>query len=256
MNKKSIISLGLISGLLFSNGVNAEINACDYDFPYDIEIKQRNIQISDHHKEVLSINADNQLFIRGEKQSLTHNQQQLVDEMAMGYRSLLPSIAAIAGEAAEIGMKAATVALNALFIDDPALQSSLLKKLDGIGEKVKANVSEQHLNGHVLSDDVLNNEFEQEIEALVTEAVEKASGKVLLKTIAQVFSGDQEEINDLEFRMEMMGEDLAMQVESEAEKLEKEAEKLCDKIAELDKVESNLQTALPSYSAINLIKKN
>ncbi len=226
------------------------------DMPFDIEIDEREVSISKESKEILLIDDSNQLFIHGKKQSLNTEQEQLVTEMGDGYRNLLPAIAAVAAEGAEIGVKAATMTLNALFVDDPEFNGQMLKKLDGISETIKENINATQFNGTLISHDSLGDKLDNEIGALVEEAVSKASAKTILTAVSQVFSGDEEELNDLEFRMEMFSADMEAEIEASAVHLELEAERLCLEVANLDLIETKLQAALPAYQSIDLIHSN
>ncbi|MEE4245479.1 MAG: DUF2884 family protein, partial [Kangiellaceae bacterium] len=137
----------LSASVLLSASLYAEISTCNYDFSYDIDINEKTVVISDDNKELLKIDQTNQLYLEGERQELNSKQQALVKDMGEQYRELLPTIANIAAEAAEIGIKAAALTLNALFVDDQAKADKLMVKLDGIGDKIRKNISNKHLNG-------------------------------------------------------------------------------------------------------------
>ncbi len=235
---------------------HAKLQSCDFNLPYDIDIERQEVKLSTNDRELMRIDENNRLYLDEHLQSLNAEQQKLVEQMGNEYRALVPSIAKIAGEAAEIGIKAASLTLSALFVDDPTFSDSITTKLDGISEKIEAHVNSKHLSGNLLSEGELDSALEADLEAVIEEAVSKASGKVVVNVLAKIFSGDPEEMNDLEFRMEMFEKDMEAQVEKEAVKLEASAEELCQRVAELDKVEEKLQRALPAFANKDFIRKD
>ncbi|WMS86008.1 DUF2884 family protein [Pleionea litopenaei] len=243
----------LISLVSVSAFAGIQTDSCKLDLPYDININKQAVEILDHGNSLVKIDNSNQLYIKGERQILNAKQQQLTTEMAVECRAMVPIIANIASEAAEIGVKAASITINALFVDDIEFQDKMMKKLDGLSEKIKANFNESYVNGQLLNDAKLDQTFEKEIESLVSEAVEKASGKIVAKSLAQIFSGDEEELADFEFRMEMFGEDLERELEAQAADIEKEAVKFCDHLRRIDAVETKLQAELAAYKHIDLV---
>ncbi len=247
-----IVAVTLVIGI--STTGMAKQEECQLDLPYQLSIDNKTVIVKDNDEELLRIDENNRLSLYGNSQHLNPSQQKLVVQMASGYRDLIPEIATIAGEAAEMAVKAVTATVTTLFSDNPDTSAKLMTKLDGLSDRIRREVEQKQLNGGIVSSDGLSDDFDAELDAIVDEVVENASGKTVLKIVSQALSGDEEELKDLEFRMEMFGKDLEAQMEFEAEKLANTAKKLCDQFDQLDGIESQLQLELPAYAKLDLIR--
>lgn len=227
---------------------------CRLDFPYKVVVNKGVVTINDQKQELLRIDHKNKLSLYGESQNLNNQQQKLVTQLGNGFRSTMPKIADIAGEAAEIAVKAVMATINTLFSDNPDASNRLIRKLDGLSKRISAEVQRKHLNGHYSDIEGVSEEFERELDSIVSEVVENASGKAFLSIVSQALSNDEEEQKDLEFKMEMFGKDLEAQMEYEAERLATAAEQLCAQFKELDRIEAELQAEFPAYAKLDLIR--
>jgi len=216
--------------------VNAHDNECNFSLDYNININNDTIRFANDKNKTIVFSSD-QIEINGKKLVLTAEQKEKSREFQQRTRAIVPKIAEVAIEGAEIGVKAATLAVTALFGENQDVHKDLIQPIERISDKIKANINEKMINVETLENS-FDNEFEQEIESLVAKAMSKYSGKILGQIMGSIFSGDDEEIKDFEFRMENLEHDIETYVESQAEGLEHKAEKLCDDmdlLAELDK---------------------
>jgi phage-related minor tail protein len=242
----------IAASVLLLNNVFA--SSCQLQLPYPIFITDQQVVIKDHDQELLSISATNELSIRGQPQSLSNSQQQLVQQMGDGYRSLLPALVNLASDAVAIAMKAVTTSVNALFGDDPQLSQALMEKIDRLNQQVRDEIELQQRLGRYGYFDDLEHQFDVEIEAIVNEMITHVSGKAVLNLIAQALSDDEEEQKDLELRMDMLEKDLELEIEQQAAALEKTADRLCEQIAKMDRLEAELQSSLAAYQGLDLIR--
>lgn len=223
----------LLTGAI--SGVSAHSNECDYSVDYNINIDEQQIRFNKKSGDDIVFDGD-KLMINGKLASLTNKQLQTSKDFQQQTRALVPKIAYIAVEGAEIGVKAATIALTGLFGNGDDVQKDLIEPIEAISTKIKANISETSLNTEALEDS-FEKDFEDEIEKLVETAISKYSGKMVSQIIGSIFSGDEEDMKDFEFRMENMEQDIERYVENHAEALEEKADELCvdlKAIAELD----------------------
>ncbi len=231
--KKTILAV-LLSGVIAN--VNAHNDGCDYSVDFDININENLITFDKKSGDKIVFDGD-KLLINGESVSLTDEQLQASLELQKETRQVVPKIAYIVVEGAELGVKAATIAMTGLFGDSEEVRKDLIEPIEAISAKVKANISKTSLNTQAL-DEAFEEDFEAEIEKLVETAITKYSGKMVSNIIGSIFSGDEEDMKDFEFRMENMEHDIERYVETHAEALEDKADELCvdlDSIAKLDK---------------------
>lgn len=211
---------------------------CEYGLDYNININSNTIMFSNEQTNTVEF-SDSSITVDGKKLELNTEQRGYSRQFQQGTRQVVPKIADIAIEGAEIGLKAATLAVTALFGDDQAVHKDLILPIERISDKIKANVNDKMINAHTIETS-FDQELEQEIEGLVAKALSKYSGKILGQVLSSVFSGDNEEMKDFEFRMENLEHDIETYVDSQANALEAKAEKICEDIKLLSELDQKL----------------
>jgi hypothetical protein len=144
--------------------------------------------------------------------------------------------------------------MGTLFADDLGAQKDLMEPIEAISQKIKANISSTQLNTETLEksiEDAFDDEFERAIEIAAT----KYSGKIIGNVISSIFSGDAEELKDLEFRLENMGQDIEKYVEENAQELKIKAEALCEDMLAIDRFD-NILAEVKGYPKDGLIQKD
>ncbi len=236
---------------LSSGAVIADSQQCKYSIDHDIEINEQKVTFERNNKS-LSF-TDGQLEINGKVASLNRVQKKAAQDFYQTTVNLMPKIADLAVEGAELGIKAATIAITRLLGDDKEVYKDLIEPIEKLASRVRSNISPTHLNTKVL-DQSFDEEFEQELEALLSTAMSKYAGKMASRLISAIFSGDDEEMEDLEFRMENLGNDLESYIESQAGGLEEKAELLCKDFERLAQIDRALE-GVKGYPEKGLIQK-
>ena len=234
--KKTLIATAILG---MSTIAQADSNVCQFSTDYDINIDEKSVIFKKEGAETIEFKGET-LLINGEAVRLSEQEKQASLALQSGARAMVPKIAKIAVEGAELGIKASTMVLSSLFGNDPDMHKDLIAPIEKISETIQANINETTMNTAELEkafEDAFDEEFEQMIETAAT----KYSGKIVGNVLAAVFSGDEEEIKDLEFRMENLERDIEKYVESNAEELEKQADSLCLEVAALEKFDSALE---------------
>jgi len=252
--KKTIYAVALTALMGTSSSVIAHNDVCNYSTDYNINIDEKSVVFSKNNGDKFEF-IDNKLLINGDPVVLTDEQREASAALEKNARAMVPQIAEIAVEGAELGLKATTIVMTSLFgEDDPAIQEEIIAPIEALTEKIKANITTTSFNSQTLEksfDEAFDEEFEQMIETVVT----KHSGKLVSNVLAAVFSGDGEEMEDFSFRMETLERDIDTYVEANAADLEVKAEALCADIAALDKWD-NLLESVDGYPAGGLIEKD
>ena len=233
MNKSIVLAL-LIA---FTTNVYANSQVCDFSVDYNIKADGEKFVFA-HSKGKEVIFTKNKLFIEGNQVQLTQEQQLAHKGFYLTTKKTLPKIAEVAIEGAEIGVKAASIVVASLFGNDQEVKDDLVKPMEKMSEKVRANISSSHLNTENLSL-AFDKEFDAEIAKMVEKATTKYSGRLITSLMNSIFSKDNEETKDFEFRMETLEYDVETYVENQAEALEAKADALCqdiEKLAEYDQI--------------------
>lgn len=242
MKKISLTALVVASSLSINTMAhdNSSKEQCQYDVDYNIKVNEQQITLTHPKKETITF-EQGQLLIDGKSVSLSDKQRVASNDIQSRTRVLIPKIADVAVEGAELGIKAATMVFTALGGASAEEQKELMKPLDKISEKIRNNINHKTFNNQTLTDS-FDKELEDEIEKFVGKAISQFSGQMVSQVLGSLFSGDDEkneEMKDFEFRMENLEHDIETYVESNAKELEVKAEALCgdlEKLAELDLV--------------------
>lgn len=219
---------------------SADSELCNFSTDYNIDINQQRVQFNQSNGDSFEFKGD-QLWINGKLVDLSQQQTEASLNLQQGARAMVPKIAEIAIEGAELGIKVATMVLTSLFGDDQAMQKDLIKPIEALSDKIKKNMSATQLNTEALEksfDEAFDDEFEKMLEA----AIIKFSGKIAANVLSSIFSGDSEELKDLEFRMENLEKEIELYAEENAKELEIKANLLCQDMAALDKFDTQLES--------------
>ncbi|NVJ50340.1 MAG: DUF2884 family protein [Gammaproteobacteria bacterium] len=250
--KYLVLSMGIACSTMATAGI--KVDDCNLDIPYDISINQKEVSIRDKTNTIMRVDADDRLFINQTAVDLSPKQQQLVKEMGREYRAMVPTIGNIASDAVGVALKAVTMTMGAVLVDDMAFQQDVNARLDKVSEKIKSKFNASFYNGQAINDGAIDDLIDEDLDAIISDIVEKSSGRIVAKALGQIFSGDEEEIKDLEFKMEMFEQDLEAELASQAEKIEQEAKKFCVHLKRIDKVETQLQQEVAEFSSINIVQ--
>ncbi|TQV88622.1 DUF2884 family protein [Aliikangiella coralliicola] len=247
---KKILLTAMILGA--SGIANADSNVCEFSTDFNINIDEDRVVFDKNSGDAIEFKGD-KLFINGEAAKLTAKQKRASEKLQAGARAMVPKIAEIAVEGAELGIKATTIALTALVGDDQGVHSDLIQPIEAISNKIKQNISATSLNTQALEAS-FENAFDEEFEKLIEVAATKYAGKIAGSVLTAVFSGDQEELKDFEFRMENMERQMEEYVEANATEIEVKAEALCANVEALDKFDTVLE-AVDGYPEGGLLHK-
>jgi len=234
--QKTLLTLALIGVV---SGAQAHDNECSFSTNYNVNVEENEVIFSKKNGDTIAFIGD-ELLINNEKVEMNDEQREAAESLRENTKAMVPKIAEIAVEGAELGLKATTVVMTSLFGDDMDMQSDLIKPIEAVTEKIKANITAKSFNSEALEvsfKEAFDEEFEQAIEAAVT----KYSGKIVSNVLSAVFSGDSEELEDFEFRMENLEREIETYVTDNAKDLEIKAESLCVDLVKLESFDKQLE---------------
>lgn len=235
--KKTLIAAAIMGTCGMAS---ADSNVCNFSTDYNIDINEESVSFNKEDGDSFEF-RDRLMLINGKAITLTDEQTRASLKLQQGARAMVPKIAEIAVEGAELGIKATTMVLTSLFGDDMEMQNELIEPIEAISEKIKQNVSATRLNTQSLEKS-FDDAFDQEFEKMIEKAAVKYSGKIVSNVLSSIFSGDEEELKDFEFRMENLEKDIEVYVEDNAKTLEIKANSLCVDMAALEEFDTKLET--------------
>jgi len=242
----------LIGCSLFSMPAIADRQECQFSVFHDIEIVQQKL-VFQNDKQNLTF-TPTELFINGELASLTSQQSTASQALYQKTLKLVPKISEIAIEGAELGIKVATLVITSLFGSGEDVHKDLIAPIEELSKKIRDQVTSSSINTGALLH-TIDEEVDQELEGLLSRAMSQYASKMAGQLISRIFSGDNEEIEDLEFKMENLEHQIETYVESHSDGLEGKANALCsdlDQLAQLDSVLEDVQ----GYPLKGLIRRD
>ena len=250
--------------ILSSFSFNSMAEQCSVNFNYGVIIDPKHIRMIDHGKTVIQVNGENQLFVEGREIELNEQQQQLINQFALGIRGQVPEIVSIAIEGVDIGLKAVNKAIGSLTGENSASQQKIQTKFDELKWRIRTRFNQSANNYYIAPqdfadfDDIFTGEFEQEIEEIISDSIGTillAVGEAMISDSSENTGGEQR-LSTFDERMETLGKDLEFEISASANALKNKAEKFCQTLTDLDEIESQIQLSIPPLSKFNLIDAN
>ena len=233
---------------------------CDINFQHGVIIDPHHIRILNHGITFVQINDDKQLFVQGREVMLSDKQSMLVNQYASGIRQQVPEIVSIAIEGVDVGLKAVNKVIAGVTGENSASHQKLQKKFDELQWRLRKRFNHSDDSFYIAPQDfddfdqIFAGAFEQEIETLVTESV----GTILLavgEAMENEGNGSTESRMDaFDQHLENMGEDLELEITDKVSAIEQKAEEFCEKLLELDAIETELTEHVEELATFDLIQ--
>ncbi len=229
---------------------------CDLNLNGGMTIEQNTITFSKKQKPLYVIENDESLIVNGEYLSLNSSQQALVTQYSTSIRATVPQAKAIALDAIDVAVDGVNLAFNQLLGEGNSVSSDLSFELNKVRDQIDTRfnaeqgftIDENGFSG----DEILGEGFEQRLEEVVEDAVQKSMGTVMVALGQElIFSGGDMEA--FETRMEDFGMNIEQQIETRAEALEQKGEALCRSVEKIDDIEELLRAEIEQISHINMI---
>ncbi|NNJ72711.1 MAG: DUF2884 family protein, partial [Enterobacterales bacterium] len=174
---KQLIIGTLVSLCVMGTSVQASDDSCNFQFDHDLSVIDNQITLSDAAI-TISIDGNNQLYINDELQSLSSEQQALLDSYAGNIRLLIPEITAIALEGVSLGIDAASLALGSLLGQGDPDYLEFMQRIQELADNIILKLDLENFDSKRI-EATFDNEFEKEIEALVEQTVNELTPRLM-----------------------------------------------------------------------------
>lgn len=232
-------------------------NECNIDLQGGLHIEQNTITFKKNDKALYSIVDDQTLMLNNQVIDLTSNQQSLVTEYSTSIRQTVPQVKEIAVGAIDVAVEGVNMAFDQLLGEGNNVSSDLTYELGRIRTEIDARFSSDKgfyidENG-IQGDDLLGEDFDNHIESVVEDAVQKSMGTVMIALGQELlFSGGNME--SFETRMEDFGQQIELQMEERAMALEEKGDQLCRSIVAIDELEEQMKNEIPEIAHTDVLK--
>lgn len=225
-------------------------------FTHGILIAPEHIRILQNNRTHVQINADKQLFIRGEWITLTEQDTELLYQYSQGLRKFVPEIVSIAVDGVELGLSS----IEAMFtgIGSKAQQTEwreLVREttFQWMSRFVRTNehfyLAPQSLNE---LDYFLHGELKPQLDNLARHTVGAVWGA--LRDALRHSDTNFERSDNQEWQtVGELVDKINLGLDAKAVELEEKSALFCQRMQELDQIEQQLQQRLPTLTAYDVL---
>lgn len=225
-------------------------------FTHGILIAPDHIRILQNNRTHVQINADKQLFIRGEWITLTEQDTELLYQYSQGLRKFVPEIVSIAVDGVELGLSS----IEAMFtgIGSKAQQTEwreLVREttFQWMSRFVRTNehfyLAPQSLNE---LDYFLHGELKPQLDNLARHTVGAVWGA--LRDALRHSDTNFERSDNQEWQtVGELVDKINLGLDAKAVELEEKSALFCQRMQELDQIEQQLQQRLPALTAYDVV---
>lgn len=239
-----------VSSAFFACSVQAQSfnnDQCNADFKGDVVFENNILQVFPDANKVIAFNSSGKVSVDGAQISLNSAQTDSAKAYYANAEAALPIVVDISTEAIHIANISLSETAIGILGPNTKLPKMIDAKLMAISESIKshvyANPDSLTFKSAQLEKELGGNEgFDDEINKVTAEMTAAFTAELL----QSVMSG-KTKFEDVEKRLEKLGEEIEEKAEALAEQLEDKTKLLCEKLEAIDAAETQLQ----SVSALN-----
>jgi hypothetical protein len=229
---------------------------CDMAFRHGILISPEQIRILTDGRTQYQINNDNQLFVQGLWLELPEQDTTLLKQYSQGMRRFVPQVVGIAVDSVEVGLS--TIENMLVGVGNPAQQQEwkalvrettyqLMSRFVRSGEHFY--LAPQSLNE---MDSFLHGELKENLNLLAKNTV-GAVWQALRNALRQTDDNfEQHEMQDWQ-AVEALMEKINSNLDAKAEEMESKSVLFCQRLRELDHIETQLQQRVPQLLSYDVV---
>ncbi|GLR72480.1 DUF2884 family protein [Agaribacter marinus] len=231
-------------------------NKCDIDFDGEIRITNEQLVIKQTAASEITILKSGQVIQDGKSIHLTKDEQATTRQYYSQVNKAVPQAVSLAEDAVDIAKTALTTVFTGFFGEDSDFVQSMGESISAIEQEVRSSVFPEEgvivFGKQVFSENGnVSSSLESKIEDTVENLISEGMGEIFMALGKSMLSGDGN-LTDFETRMDKLGEDIELEIESRAASLEHTAEAFCESLVELDETESKLQN-IEAFENIDMI---
>lgn len=254
MKKQNFMAISILAASVFLAG-SAGVQASDIDMhvscnassDYDVSLNgQAFVFEGKHNGSPRVVVGGGKLFLNGKQAALTEADQIRINSFENEMRLLVP-------ESQKVVIDAVNIAYDALSMASASLTRNPEKVLAEYQAERKATLKELQNTKTVF---MFNEDaMDAIIEPIVAKFVPTIAGNAVGFAFRAMFASEAK-TNEMEARMDAMGDNLDKQIDARAKALEPLAEKMCNRIHKMDEIENSLTIRLPDGKPINFLDTN
>lgn len=226
-----------------------DTDRCDVSSNYSTRFDARQISFAnDTTKRVVRLLPGGLIEVDGHPMTLDAKDRAHAAELEHAIRALIPDAKALAVEAVGIAFEAVGHVSTAFASDAHQARESALR-IARTAEELKRSINARDDWGPKSE-----HEVSQLIEGAVGSLIGEMVGNITAQAIRVALSGDESAVAELEARAESIEKNVDKAIGKHGKELEARADALCQRVHDLDRIESKISARLPDGSAFDLIQ--
>jgi hypothetical protein len=229
---------------------------CNMAFRYGLLIGPEHIRFMQNVRTYVQINQDRQLFVAGEWIRLNENDTELLQQYSQGLRKFVPEIVSLAVDGVEVGLSSIESMLSGLGSQSQQAEwQALIREttFQFMSRFVRTGeyfyLAPQSLNE---LDHFLNRELKPQLSNLARHTVGAVWG-ALRDALRQSDSNFERTDNQDWQSVEQLVENISFGLDEKAIELEAKSALFCQRMRELDQIETTLQQRIPLLTQYDVV---
>ncbi len=252
MNKMTLSTI--LAATLVTSSVNvfAHDNSnvgsnCDMELNDTLTVTPQHLLIKQGDETVIDIYNDSMVFVRGERISLTDDQQAMIEEYSTSIRASVPEVMEIAVEAVEVAFDGINAAFGE-FADLSTTKDKFEEIKQSVRDKYESNNGHYTFSEGEFSVNIDDPEVDQAVEEIMEDMMPQVVGSLLSNLGAAISNGDSDFSN-----FDNMEERIESEIDARADAIELKADAFCQKLKRVDQIESQLVASNIKLMELDLI---
>lgn len=231
-------------------------NECNMAFRHGILISPEQIRIQTTNRTVFQINNDRDLFIRGEWITLNPAEQELVHQYAQGLRKFVPELVSIAVDSVELGLTAIENMLVGIgnSSQQQEWQALIRETTYQLTSRFVRSGEHFYLAPQSLNelDAFLHGELKMQLKDLA-----KYTVGAVWEALRDALRQSEDDFERTESQNWQPADELLAKINTgldlKADELEQKSVLFCQRLTELDQIETQLQQRVPQLQAYDVV---
>lgn len=244
----------VISFLLLAS--SSAVASCNMAFRFGVLISPEHIRIMQNNRTYVQINHNQQLFVKGEWLSLDTEEQQLLQQYAEGLRKFVPEIVSLAVDGVEVGLSSIEAMLAGVGSQSQQAEWRALIRETTFQFLSRFVRTGDHFYLAPQSLDELDNFLNRELKPQLTTLARHSVGAVwgaLRDALRQSDNNfERAEAQDWQSVNQLM-EKITLGMDEKMVELEAKSALFCQRMRELDHIETKLQQRIPLLAAFDVV---
>lgn len=253
---KTLLTTTLLSLCTFP--ALAASNQCSLQFKDDLVIAPTTVQLQRGQQDLWKIDQRGQLWLDNKAVRTDASTQQALTDYQAGLRSQSRATVVLVADALQLANEAVGTAIANLGVNQQPLTSTANQAIAGlkshIDQLVVSNGDEIRIYGSQVNQP--DGGLERELEQAIEQTIAQLTGAVMMNVGAAMMQANgpaDQRMAQVGQKMAQFGSQMKQQMQQKGKALEQRGNAICAELQQLDRLEQQIQQAVPAMQSYDLI---